>query len=254
LVAAYLPGQKLCKLFNDAGFSQSGEALIQWWLLISGTLTVLLLVGGMLLLSLALNLALGAGAFVVLQSRADKRRQNLRAALPDLLDALAQALRAGLSFPQAVRRTMQAETSDSPVADLLQTLHADLTLGCSVAESFERFAKEQEVRELRTIAATLGVVARVGGNAPVLLEQTAGIIRQDLTLNRSLKAQTAQGRMSVRLVGSVPFVLIALMSLVMPGYLGDWFASRVGQVLFGLSLLLLLIGFLWVRKVVDIRV
>ena len=254
LCELYAPMQRIPRLLERAGLGAVAEGLVQWWLLGTGLGMMLAGVAGSLPLACAVGVLSVAGGFMALQSRVEKRRQALRAALPDMLDGLAQALRAGQSFPQAVKRALQAEQADSPVAELLRRLDADMTLGRSNTESIAGYARENNLRELRTLATVMGIVGRVGGNTPLLFEQIATTTRQDLLLNRKLKVQTAQGRMSVRLVGSVPFVLIALMSLAMPGYLATWFASSGGQILFTIALCLIIIGFLWVRKVVNIRV
>jgi tight adherence protein B len=242
----------LLRLLAEAGVRQRAEELLQWTLVgsvVGGAVLTLLTSPG---IALVVLIAAFTCAYVRLRSRADTRRQLLRAQIPDLLDGLAQALRAGLSFPQAVSR--MAADSPAPVASLVAALDVDLNCGRSIAEGFERFGQTAQLRELRMVSAAVSLMHRVGGNAPAMLEQTAGVIRQDLLLNRSLKTQTAQGRMSVRLVGSVPFVLVALMSIVLPDYLRSWLASGLGRAMFAAAIVLLLTGFLWVRKVVDIAV
>jgi tight adherence protein B len=239
-------------LLEAAGLGDQNEALAQWSLLAASLVLFVGILTNAVLVSLVVVVALLVVAVVLAQGRADKRKRTMRAQLPDALDALAQALRAGLSFPQAVARV--AGDAEEPIAHVLRALDTDVAVGFGISESFERFGQTSGLKELKMVATAVGVVARVGGNAPNMLEQTAAVIRQDLTLNRSLKAQTAQGRMSLRLVGSLPFVLVGLMSVLMPDYLHSWLGSGAGQFMLGLALGLLVIGFLWVRKVVTIDV
>ena len=247
-------GQKLLRVLDQAGLSDKEEGILQWWLL--GTTTAVLIAwgAGSVLLAGTVGVCSVGGGMFLLQNRIEKCRQNLRNALPDLFDALARALRAGQSFPQAVHHVLCSEQKDSVVAGFLKRLDADITLGRSSTESITHYAQETGLRELRIFATVMGIAGRIGGNVPHLLEQIALTTRQDLLLNRKLKVQTAQGRMSVRLVGSVPIALIALMSLVMPGYLAVWLSSSGGRILFVLALCLIVTGFLWVRKVVNINV
>ncbi|MCL2679973.1 MAG: type II secretion system F family protein [Coriobacteriia bacterium] len=247
-------GHALLQLFDRAGLESCREAVLQWWLLAAGVLMLLVAAASSALLALACAVLVVAGSLGLLQSRADKRRQALRQAIPDMLDELAQSLRAGRSFPQALRFVLEGQPADSPTNKLLRRLDADASLGRSCGDTLRELAAKTDLRELKSIAAVLDITAQIGGSAPALYEQVATSIRQDLLLNKKLKVQTAQGRSSVRLVGTVPFALIALMSLVMPGYLGQWLNTSGGQFLFALALCLVAVGFFWVRSVVNIRV
>ena len=247
-------GRHLLLLMASAGLSDHREALFQWWLLTAAAFAVLtLLMGSFLLVPIVLML-LGVGSFAYLQSLAEKRRKALRSALPDMLDELAQSLRAGRSFPQSINFVLMAQSADSPLRELLRRLDADSRLGRSLSVSLIEMAESLKLRELKSFAAVIEITAQVGGSAPTLFEEAATSIRQDLMLNSKLAIQTAQGRSSVRLVGSVPFVLLGVMALAMPEYLGAWLSTLGGQSLFVLAMCLIAGGLLWVRKVVNIHV
>ena len=204
-------------------------------------------------LSLASNLRLPAGVLTFVQRlRVPRETARMRAALPELLDQLAQTLRAGLSLHQALMR-IEGQTS-AALADLLHALNVDLSLGYSVSESLERFQEKVPLTELRMIALALELQHRTGGNIAELLERSAGLQRQSLQMMRSLRAQTAQGRMSVRLVVCIPLGLVAVMALVMPDYMGTFLSSGLGLGLAVLAIVLLCAGFIGVRRVVNIEV
>ena len=247
-------GRALLDLLNRAGLDSRAEALLQYWFVLVGFLALFAFVWSSFMLSCIFVLLAVGGSFAYLQGRVDKRKQALRASIPDMLDELAQSLRAGRSFPQSINYVLNAQSPDSVLLDMLRRLDADARLGRSCAESLKELSLVSGLRELKSVAAVLEISLRVGGSIPSLFEQIATSIRQDLMLNNKLKMQTAQGRSSVRLVGSVPFLLIGLMSLVMPGYLRLWLSTFGGQMLFGLAMFLVAIGFYWVRTVVNIRV
>jgi tight adherence protein B len=239
---------------EQAGFERQAEAYLQWWLVAVGLTTLFALALSSAVMAITVLVLSVAASLAYLQTTVDRRRQALRAALPDMLDELAQSLRAGRSFPQSLNFVLKAQSEASPLIDVLSRLNADAKLGHSCAASLLELSSTTGLRELKSIAAVLDITSRVGGSAPALFEQAATSIRQDLMLNKKLKVQTAQGRSSVRLVGTVPFVLIGLMSLTMPGYLGLWLSSRGGQLLFALAMCLIAAGFFWVRSVVNIHV
>jgi len=188
---------------------------------------------------------------VIRRLRRPREVERMRAALPDLLDQLAQTLRAGLSLRQAIARV--EEQPDAALTELLHSLSVDLSLGLSVGESLERFQAKVPLPELRMVALALELTSKTGGNIAELLERSAGLQRQSLQMLRSLRAQTAQGRMSVRLVIAIPLGLVGVMALVMPDYLGSFLASGLGLSLAALAAVLLVIGTIGVRRVVNIE-
>jgi tight adherence protein B len=240
------------RTLTRAGLNAHAEAWAQWYVL--GALLLLLTASAASSPALAVILlaALTVTLAMLLSGAVDRAHQQLREQLPQMLDALVAALRAGLSFPQAID-TVTADTQGR-MHEILQNLQADLAVGRDLGRAFQAAATASELREFTFVATAAAVVSRVGGDAPQLFENCAALVRQDLALNRSLKAQTAQGRLSVRMIAIVPAILIAIMSCAMPGYLGVWLHSTVGRVAFAFALLLLLTGFLWVRRVVRVDV
>ncbi|MCL2881733.1 MAG: type II secretion system F family protein [Coriobacteriia bacterium] len=177
---------------------------------------------------------------------------RMQEALPKLLDQLAQTLRAGLSLPQAIMRV--EEQPDDALSVLLHALSVDLSLGYSVSESLERFQAKVPLPELRMIALALELTSRTGGNIAELLERSADLQRQSLQMFRALRAQTAQGRMSVRLVVVIPLALVAVMAVALPDYIGSFISSGLGLALAALACVLLSVGFIGVRRVVNIEI
>jgi tight adherence protein B len=247
-------GRSLVNLFEQAGYRDVRESFLQWWLFAAAVLSALLLVFGSWAMSIAGIVLLVTLSITTLQNRASKKLDEMRSQLPDTLDELAQSLRAGRSFPQAVNFVYQSYSVENPLYGVLARLDAEASLGHSCSQSLRELSKTTKLAELNSLAAVIDITSRVGGSSPALFERLATSIRQDLLLNKKLRVQTAQSKSSVRLVGSVPFVLIGLMSLMMPGYLGLWLSTTSGQALFALALVLIVVGFLWVKQVVNIGV
>jgi len=247
-------GRRLLRLMEQAGIAHKAESTLRTWIAATMLLAALSLMFVLPLVALVIMVLSTVAGLAYLQSLADKRRQAMRAALPDMLDELAQSLRAGRSLPQSINYVLKAQAEDSVLVFVLRRLDADARLGRSCVTSLKDLARSAELREFSSVAAVFEISARVGGGTPALLEQTATSIRHDLMLNSKLKVQTAQGRSSVRLVASVPFALIALMSLMMPGYLAQWLGTGGGQFLFALAMVLVAVGLYWVRRVVNIYV
>jgi tight adherence protein B len=122
------------------------------------------------------------------------------------------------------------------------------------AKSLNELACELSIKEFSSFAAVIEISSRVGGNLPAMLESQSLQLSSDLLLNKKLEVQTAQGKSSVRMVSVIPLVLIAIMSLLMPGYLAEWLSTTGGQFAMLCALLLMSAGILWVRKVVRIDV
>ena len=97
------------------------------------------------------------------------------------------------------------------------------------------------------------VQKEVGGNLTEILEQIAQTMRARFTLRRQVRVYTAQGRMSGYTLAALPIFVGAMISLINPPYLRTLFVDPIGQVMLAGAVMLQGIGFLWIRKIVDIR-
>lgn len=110
------------------------------------------------------------------------------------------------------------------------------------------------VPELSFVAVALDVQHRTGGSIAPVLESATESVEGELKLMRALRVQTAQAKLSASIVTVMPFVLVALFSLMSPDFLSPFFSSFLGLALLALALIMQLTGVLIVRRMLKVDV
>ena len=110
-----------------------------------------------------------------------------------------------------------------------------------------------EVVDVRILITAVLVQREVGGNLSEILEQIAETMRARFNLKRQVRVYTAQGRMSGYTLAALPIIVGSLISLINPDYMQTLFREPLGQALLVGAGVLQGIGFLWIRRIVDVR-
>jgi len=201
------------------------------------------------LMILALLVPLGVRMFVL--SRRNKIRRDFEEQLPDNLQVLASALRAGYSFSAAM--ASMAEDAPEPSRSEFRRASNDEQLGTDISESLETVAKRMASGETEYV----GIVARMqreaGGNTAEVLDQVIETIRARQQIRRMVRVLTSQGRMGGAIISLMPVVAVVGMSVQNPGYFDPMFQSATGVLLIIAGVLMLLAGWFVIRKIVDVE-
>jgi tight adherence protein B len=191
-------------------------------------------------------------AAVYLARRSAKKVQLLRTQSIDFADGLSDSLSAGHSLSQAVLASF--ENPKEPLGGLIEEMVGLINYGFPADVAFEKCARETSMSELHTLAAAIRIQYQSGGNIRNVLAEFSSQMRQNLLFEQNLKTQTAQGRLSVRVVGFVPPLLAIAMNFLMPGYFSAFLADPTGRILFYLAVGLDLVGLLAVRNIMRISI
>lgn len=198
--------------------------------------------------------AVAGGAAVVAGgvARADaERRQNaLRDEVPDALRSLGVCFRAGLSLMQTLRQT--GTEMKGPLGVLFLSSARILETGGVASEALAVFRRRSDVSELAFVAVALDVQHTCGGSLAPVLDAARESVEGEIELARSLRVQTAQAKLSARIVTAMPFVLAALFSLMSPGFLGPFVESVPGMALLAMALAMQAAGVLMVQRMLDV--
>lgn len=187
----------------------------------------------------------------LINKRAKKNIALFVSQLPGALDGLVDTLKAGYSLPQAVE--FAARELALPAQNIFMALARAQELNVNFGEALTIISNQLNINEWRAAAEALCAQQALGGNIIPLLQEEAGVLRDQLNIEQEIKTSTAAGRMSGYLIaGLVPVVLIFFW-LVSPAYITVLFYTWLGRVLFFFALALELVGFLWIRKVVRIN-
>jgi len=179
-----------------------------------------------------------------------EQRRRLREQLPDALIAIGMCFSAGYSLEQALAQT--AEEADEPLRSQLAKTANDMRSGCSIAEALGGLEQRTAMADIRFITAALEVQHTTGGSLRDILTSAADSITASFDLERSLEVQTAQARLSAKVVSLLPLFLVAMLSLTMEGYLETFFSSAGGLALLVLALAMEAAGILTIRRILKI--
>ena len=195
--------------------------------------TVGRVVFGALLLAVVVGAALGAwfhsvimgligglvaanGPYIYLRVKRSQRLRAFEALLPEGIDLLSRALRAGHSLTAAIE--MVAREIADPVRAEFRRVFVEQNFGLPIREALLNLARRIPVADLQFLVTAMLVQKETGGNLAEVLDKTGAVIRERARLLGQLRIYTAQGRMTGWILGLLPFIVFLLMNLMNPGY------------------------------------
>jgi tight adherence protein B len=181
-----------------------------------------------------------------------KVRLQFEEQLPDNLQVLASALRAGHSFVGALS-VVAADSSEPSKREFTQVV-ADEQLGVPLEDSLREVARRMASSDLEQVALVAELQRQTGGNMAEVLERVIDTIRGRFDLRRLVRTLTAQGRMARWILTLLPAVLAAFISLLNPHYIAPLFTTSGGQIVLTIAIVMVILGSLAIKRIVDIRV
>jgi tight adherence protein B len=231
---------------------RAGEAMFFYMaavlLVAVATLTLL----GNLMGAVIATLLVALIAPAVVNFRAAKKKKKFEALLPDTLQLLSSTLRAGYSMMQGVEAVSQE--AEEPMGAQLRRVVTEARLGRPLEESLDGIADRMESGDFAWAVMAIRIQREVGGNLSELLLTVAETMTERERLRRDINSLTAEGRMSAYVLGMLPIGLGAALFVVNPDYMGKLFEESIGQILLGVSLLMMGIGFAWMFKIIKIDI
>ena len=203
-------------------------------------------------LAVVMAVAMGASfPWLKVRRRKKKRMLRLESQLPDSIDSLARAVRAGHPLSESLR--MVSEEAPEPLARELQVTVEEQRYGLPFHDAMMSLGDRVAIMDVRILVTAILVQKEVGGNLTDILEQIAETMRARFNLRRQVRIYTAQGRMSGYTLAVLPVLVGLIIMLINPSYLSTLFINPIGQAMLAGGIMLQFIGLLWIRKIVDIQ-
>jgi len=232
---------------------KAGEFILLW---VVGGGSFAAIVGLLTKNPVAFIIALVFGAFIPptwVKTRAARYNKRFTAELPDMLNILASTLRAGYSFMQGLEAVAK-EVDDGPVGDELDRLINETRLGRPMDEALHASAERVNTDDWTWSVMAIQIQREVGGNLAELLITVAETMIARERLRRDINSLTAEGRISAYMLGLMPPILGVVMWVINPGYIDVLFTDPRGWIAMGVAAVGIVVGFLWMNKLIKIEV
>lgn len=258
--------QRLTERFRSYAFAASLEQLIVH----SGSKTTL---GSFVLTSLALAVGVGfalnvlvgalpltligavvggAANYFLLKLKKSRRIKKFNEALPDGIELMARALRAGHAMPSAIE--IVSEQSAEPLAGEFAICFQQQKFGIPFRDALLTMGERVPSKDLHFLITAILVQKETGGDLTEILDRTTEVIRERVRIEGEVRTYTAQGRLTGWILSGMPVAMLGLISFISPSYSKVLFHDPLGQdLLYGAAGLIVLGGFI-ISKIVDIKV
>jgi len=189
--------------------------------------------------------------YVYVKVKQGQRGARMTAQIPDMLDILSSSLRSGHSFLSGVQIVV---TQMAPLlSDEFERVLQEVKFGASLSDALTELVLRTENYDMELIISAVQTQLAVGGNLAEILDNIGTMIRDRVRLAGEIAATTAEGRFSAMILVGMPFVLAFLVNSVSPGYLSPLVTDTYGQMMLGAAAVLMTVGVLIIRSMLDIE-
>jgi tight adherence protein B len=204
------------------------------------------------LLAAAVGVAVGLVPFAYLYAKRAARFSRFDTLLPEAIDLMSRALRAGHAVTSAIE--MVSQEIAEPVASEFGIVFKEQNLGLPIREAILGLVERVPLEDVRFLATAILVQKETGGNLAEVLDKTSAVMRERIRLRGQLQIYTAQGRVTGWVLCILPFAVFLIINLVNHDYEKKLWTDPFGLHLVYAGLVMMAIGIYAVRKIIDIKV
>ena len=205
------------------------------------------------LLFAVLGLVLGACLPVWVVFLLRKRRfRKFETVFPQAIELLVRSARAGHPFTSSLE--MIATEMSEPIAGEFRRVYEEQKFGLPIRDALLNLAVRVPIIDVKFFITSVMLQRETGGNLAEILDKLAYVIRERFRLLRQVRVYTAQGRLTMMILMSLPPGLVLLWCVINPVFIKPLLTDPMGHFLIGAGLTLQFIGFLFIRKIIEIKV
>lgn len=187
----------------------------------------------------------------VLRART-KRMEKIESQLPDAIDLMGRAMRAGHAFPTALN--MVGDEMAEPIGAEFRTLFDEINYGVKLEDALLNLLSRVPSPDLQYFVVALLIQHETGGNLAELLDNISAIIRERIKLMGEVRTLSAEGKLSAWILSLLPFGAGLMINLVNPGFLTVLWTDPVGLKMVYVALSMMALGIWWMTRIIKIRV
>lgn len=253
LVSSTGPGERLALFVSSSGMQVSAAELLLLSLVLAAVGFALpALIGRPPILGAALALALAALPWWRVSRARNKRVERFEQQFPEALDMMGRAMRAGHAFPTAVK--MCGDEMSEPMGRDFRVLSDEMNYGVPTAEALQNLALRVPLPDVSYFVVAVLIQRESGGNLAELLDSISAILRQRLKLHGEIRTLSAEGRLSAIILTALPFGVALMVNIVNPEFMKVLWTDPAGLRVVGGALFMMVLGILWMRSIIRIRV
>jgi tight adherence protein B len=207
---------------------------------------------GVLGLSLLIGLLLGFAPFAYVLHKRSRRLAKFEAQLPDALNLMVSALRAGHSLVAALG--LVGSESEDPVGGEFKIACDEQNYGLELRTALDNLVSRVPLQDIRIVTTAILIQKESGGNLAEVLDKTAYVIRERFRLKRQVRIHTAQGRLTGWILSFLPLVLGVALYFVNPNSMSLLWKRDIGIRLLEIAAVMTVVGALIIRKIVRMEV
>ncbi len=220
-------------------------------------LAVTLILWIMFEFSIAINLltgfSIGFGLpHFIVGRQITNRVKKFSALLPEALDLIVRGVRSGLPVNETMK-TIAEEIAD-PVGLEFQRISDQAKIGVSMDEAMWATARRLQIPEFNFLVISMSIQRETGGNLAEILENLASMVRRREQMRLKVKAMSSEARASAMIIGSLPFIMCALISFINPRYMSTLFVDPRGWIMIAIGLTSLFVGLIIMAKMVRFEI
>jgi len=205
-----------------------------------------------LLVGLVLAAALGWAPVFYLNLKRNQKTKKFETQMPEGMELLARSLRAGHTLPSAI--DLGSREIAAPLGTEMKVVYEEQRLGLSLQNALQRMGERVDSQDLQYFITAVTLQAETGGNLAEVMENIGYLIRERLKLKGKIKAITAEGRFSALILSLLPVGLFVVLLYLNPKYVQPFFEEPVGAKMLAAGGLGILTGYLWMQRLIKIKV
>lgn len=189
---------------------------------------------------------------VLLRRSATRQQRLLTTQLPDALAMVANALRSGYSFLQAM--DVVSREMPPPISREFALVLKEARVNIPIEEALLHMVERTQSQDMDLVVTAVLIQRQVGGNLSEVLDKIGGTVKERIRLQGEIRTLTSQGRMSGMVVALLPVVLALAMQAISPGFLSPLFTHPVGRLLLVMGVLSQAVGIVVIRRMINMEV
>jgi tight adherence protein B len=181
-----------------------------------------------------------------------RRLRRMEQQLPDTLDLIGRAMRAGNALPSALQ--MAGQEMADPIAREFRITHDEINFGVSMQQALANLSERVPITDVRYFVVAVLIQREAGGNLTEVLDNLSQLIRNRLKFHAKIKVLTTEGRMSAWVLGLLPFGLAGLLYFANHDFIAILWTDPAGIKITNIVLGMMAVGAVWLYKLIQIRV